>query len=104
MRTPVLEDVQRARQGTKCCGHRPFNNVKMLSVKNELFEELARSLCSEDEEMPLDILSNLKELRFSGGDNNDDVSMPSIKQQPAEGHPVNLNMVDPSQFPRYLWL
>jgi hypothetical protein len=82
---------------------RPFSNVKILRVQNELVEELAHSLHSRDEEKPLDILSNLKELRFSGGrKNDDDAFTPFIEERLAVGRPVNLSMVGHSEnFPRH---
>jgi hypothetical protein len=80
---------------------RPFSNVKVLRVQNELVEELARSLHSEDEEMPLDILSNLKELRFTGGSKNVDAFRPFIQERQTIGHPANLRRVGSSEFPCY---
>jgi hypothetical protein len=73
---------------------RPFSNVKILHVQNECVEELARSLHSVDEEMPVDILSNLKELRFSGGGKNGgDSFTPFIEERQAAGHPVEWMVV-----------
>jgi hypothetical protein len=80
---------------------RPFVNVKILRVQSEFVEELGRSLHSEGEEMTRDILSNLKELRFSGGSKNGDVFRPFIKQRRAVGYPVDVKMAGLSEFPRY---
>ena len=65
--------------------------MKILRVQNKFVEELAHSLHSRDGENPLDILSNLKELRFSGGGKNDDDAFtPFIEERLAAGRPVNL--------------
>jgi hypothetical protein len=47
---------------------RPFTNVKVLHLENELVGGLSHSLPSRDGEMPMEILPNLEELTFSGGD------------------------------------
>jgi hypothetical protein len=73
---------------------RPFGNMEILGVQNEFVEELGRSLHSDDEEMPLDILSNLKELRFPEGSKNDAACRRFIEQRQAAGHPVNPRRVD----------
>jgi hypothetical protein len=82
---------------------RPFTKVKILGVQNEFVEELARSLHSENEEMSLDILSNLEELKMSRGlrSKNGDTFTPFIQERQAAGHPVNLTMVDGSEFLGY---
>jgi hypothetical protein len=74
---------------------RLFSNVKKLRVHNEFVKEIARSLHSDDEEMPLDILSNLKDLECAGGSNNGDRFMPFIQDRQATGHPVTLSKVEP---------
>jgi hypothetical protein len=80
---------------------RPFSNVKILCVQNELVKEFSRSLHSDDENTPLDLLSNLKEIQCSRGSNDGGAFTPFIKERQAAGHPVNLRMVDRSDFPRY---
>jgi hypothetical protein len=72
---------------------RPFSNVEMLRVQNE---ELGRCLHSAVEEMPLDIMPNLQELRFTEGGNNDVAFRTFMKERQAAGHPVNLRTVHPS--------
>ena len=73
--------------------------MNILRVDNEFVEELACSLRPEDEEVPLGILSNLKELRFSGGGINADAFTPFIKERQGAGHPVSLEMANASEFP-----
>jgi hypothetical protein len=78
---------------------RLFNNVKILYLQDNLVNELARSLRSEGEEIPLDILSNLKELRFSSGGDSGERFHPFIKERQAAGHPVDLREVNLFDFP-----
>jgi hypothetical protein len=80
---------------------RPFSNVGTLRVQNELVKELSRSLHSEDEEESLDLLSNLTELQCSGGSNDSDAFKPFIEERQGGCRPVNLRMVDHSEFPNY---
>jgi hypothetical protein len=68
---------------------RPFSGVKTLHVKNELVGEISRSLRSGDWEPPLELLPNLVELSYSGGDVGD-AFMPFINERQAMGHPVHL--------------
>jgi hypothetical protein len=68
---------------------RPFSGVKTLHVKNELVGEISRSLCSEDLELPLELLPILEELSYSGGDVGD-AFMPFINERQAMGHRVHL--------------
>jgi hypothetical protein len=70
--------------------------------ENELVKELSYSLRSGDEETPLDILSNLTKLQFSGESNEGDAFAPFIKERQAVGHPVNLSIIDPSEYPSYI--
>jgi Leucine-rich repeat (LRR) protein len=50
----------------------PFSNVKTLHVGDGLIKELSRSLRLDDGELPLELLPELQELRFSGsGDTGD---------------------------------
>jgi hypothetical protein len=68
---------------------RPFSGAKTLHVKNELVGEISRSLRSEDGELPLELLHNLEELSYSGG-NVGDAFFPFINERQATGHPVHL--------------
>jgi hypothetical protein len=83
---------------------RPFSNLKTLHVQNELVERIAHSLQTDDGEPPLELLPNLKELRYSGGDDARDAFTPLIDERQAAGHPVNLTMVDSSEFLYWLRL
>ncbi|KAI0245833.1 hypothetical protein BJV78DRAFT_233416 [Lactifluus subvellereus] len=82
---------------------RPFSNLKSLYVQNGLVGKLARSLQTDDGEPPLELLPNLEELGYSGGDDARDAFTPIIDERQVAGHPVNLTMVDPSAFSR-LWV
>jgi hypothetical protein len=68
---------------------RPFGNVKVLHLDNELVEGLSRSLPSGDEEMPMDILPNLEELCYAGGDIGGAFTS-FINERKAAGRPVRL--------------
>jgi len=46
---------------------RSFNNVKSLHVQHGLLEELSRSLQLQDGESPVELLPELKELRYDAG-------------------------------------
>jgi hypothetical protein len=74
---------------------RPFSNLKTLHVQNELVGKLARSLQADDGESPLEILPNLKEVRYSGEDDTRDAFTQFINERRAAGYPVNLSTVDP---------
>jgi hypothetical protein len=73
---------------------RRFSNIKVLGVQNEFVEEVGRSLPSKNEEMALDILSNLKELRLPRERKNGAACRRFIEQRRAAGHPVNPKRVD----------
>jgi hypothetical protein len=77
---------------------RPFANLKTLHVQNDLVNKLARSLTTDDGEPPIELLPNLKEVGYSGGDNPRDVFTPFIDERQVAGYPVKLTMVDPSVF------
>ncbi|KAI0246834.1 hypothetical protein BJV78DRAFT_99065 [Lactifluus subvellereus] len=79
---------------------RPFGNLKTLHVQSEFVGELARSLQTDDGEplAPLELLPNLKEVGYSGGDDARDAFTPFIDERQVAGHPVNLTMVDHSVF------
>ena len=81
---------------------RPFSNLKTLYVQNELVGKIARSLPSDDGEPPLELLPNLKEVRYSGGDDTRDAFTPFIDERQVAGRPVNLTMVDDSAFSSWL--
>jgi hypothetical protein len=68
---------------------RPFTNVKAFHLDDKLVEGLSRSLCSEDGEMILEVLPNLEELTYSGGDVGDAFT-PFINERQAAGHAVRL--------------
>ncbi|KAI0247549.1 hypothetical protein BJV78DRAFT_909858 [Lactifluus subvellereus] len=79
---------------------RPFSDLKTLHVQNELVGKLARSLRSDDGEPPLELLPDLNEVGYSGGDDARDAFTPFIDERQVAGHPVNLTMVDHSVFLR----
>ncbi|KAI0245518.1 hypothetical protein BJV78DRAFT_1287661 [Lactifluus subvellereus] len=81
---------------------RPFSNLKTLHVQNELIGKLAGSLQTDDGEPPLELLPNLEKVGYSGGDDARDAFTPFIDQRQVAGHPVNLTMVDHSEFSRFL--
>jgi hypothetical protein len=79
---------------------RSFSNLKTLRVENELIGKLAPSLLTDDGNPPPELLPNLKEVQYSGGDDARDAFTPFIDERRVAGHPVNLTMVDQSE----LWL
>ena len=80
---------------------RPFANLKTLRVSNELIGKLAPSLQPEDGCPPLELLPNLKEVVYSGGDEARDAFTPFLDERQVAGHPVNLTMADDSDFLPY---
>jgi hypothetical protein len=50
----------------------PFSNVKTLRIAKGVVEDLARCLELEDGELPLELLPELQELRYSGDGNTGD--------------------------------
>ena len=97
--SPVLSGVEKLTlSGSRCVDRtqwrellRPFSGVKTLDVEYELAWGLSRSLCSENEEMALEILPHLEELGYPGGDINDrDIFIPFRDERQAAGHPVRL--------------
>ena len=82
---------------------RPFTNLKMLRVQDELIGKLARSLQAEDGEPPLELLPNLKEVQYSGGDDVRVAFIPFIDERQVAGHPVKLTAVDNAEIQGY-WL
>ncbi|KAI0247561.1 hypothetical protein BJV78DRAFT_1285467 [Lactifluus subvellereus] len=79
---------------------RPFSNLKTLHVQGELVGKLARSLQADDGEPSLELLPNLKEVGYSGGDDARDAFTPFIDERRVAGHPVNLTILDHSEFSR----
>jgi hypothetical protein len=76
---------------------RPFSNLNTLRVQDELVERVAHSLQTDDVEQPLEILPDLKELVYSGGDDARDAFNPFIEERYVAGRTVNLTMVDNSE-------
>ncbi|KAI0246830.1 hypothetical protein BJV78DRAFT_98807 [Lactifluus subvellereus] len=77
---------------------RLFGNLKTLHVQSVIVSKLARSLQTDDGEPPLELLPNLKEVGYSGGDDVRDAFTPFIDERQVAGHHVNLTMVDHSVF------
>jgi hypothetical protein len=73
---------------------RPFTNTKILHVQDELVGKISRSLQSDDGELPLELLPNLKELGYSGGRDTRNPFTAFIDERQAVGHLVNLTTVD----------
>ena len=76
---------------------RPFTNLKMLYVQNELIERLAPSLQSDNGDPLLKFLPNLEEVGYSGGEDALKAFTPFLNEQQVAGHPVNLTPADPSE-------
>jgi hypothetical protein len=72
----------------------PFSNLKTLRAQGGLVNKLSHSLESNDGEEPLDLLPNLQELEYSGGDMARDALTSFINERQAAGHPVILREVD----------
>jgi hypothetical protein len=75
----------------------PFSNLNTLHVQDELVERIAHSLQTDNGEPPPELLPNLKELEYSGGDDARDAFTPFIDERQVAGHTVNLTMVDNSE-------
>ena len=73
---------------------RPFSNAKILHVQDELVGKISRSLQSDDGELPLELLPNLKELGYSGGSDTRNAFTTFIDERQVAGCPVNLTTVD----------
>jgi hypothetical protein len=69
---------------------RPFSNVKTLRVEDGLVEQLSRCLRLEDGELPLGLLPELQELRYSGSGDTDDAFTSFIDARKNAGRPVKL--------------
>jgi hypothetical protein len=70
---------------------RPFTNVKVLHLENEFVGGLSQSLPSRDGDMPMEILPNLEELSYSGGDTGGAFTA-FINEREVAGHPVHLEL------------
>jgi hypothetical protein len=84
---------------------RPFANVKTIHVKDGLINQIFRTLQSDDGEPPLELLPNLEEIGYSGGGDGRDTFTRFLDERQVSGHPVSLQLVDPSMFdkPQYLY-
>jgi hypothetical protein len=80
---------------------RPFTNLKMLRVPNELIGRLAPSLQSDDGDPPLEFLPNLGEVGYSGGGDARKAFTPFLDERQVAGRPVNLIAVDDSELLLY---
>ena len=69
---------------------RSFNNVKTLRVYLGLIRELSCCLQLEDGEHPLEILSELQELTYSGSDSPNDAFTSFVDARREAGRPVTL--------------
>jgi len=68
---------------------RSFSNVKTLAIDDGLVRGLSRCLRLQDGEDPMELLPELQELTYSGG-NADDAFTPFIDARQNAGHPVTL--------------
>ena len=78
---------------------RSFNNVKTLWIDDGLVKELSRCLRLEDEEDPLELLSELQELTFSGSGIANDGFTSFINARQNTDRPVTLIKSEPGEFP-----
>ena len=69
---------------------RPFSKVKTLRIYDGLVEELSRCLELEDGELPLELLPELQELRYSGSGDTGDPFTSFINARQNTGRPVTL--------------
>ncbi|KAH9981794.1 hypothetical protein BJV74DRAFT_887302 [Russula compacta] len=74
---------------------RSFGNVKtLLVVQNCLVTKVSHSLRPDDEESPMELLPELKDLKYTGrADNGDDVFTSFINAREKAGHPVTLTRI-----------
>ncbi|KAI0252900.1 hypothetical protein BJV78DRAFT_1197530 [Lactifluus subvellereus] len=70
----------------------PFDNLRTLHVQDELVWELSQTLQSNGREPPTELLPNLKELVYSGGDARSAFT-PFLNQRQVARHPVSLSTV-----------
>ena len=69
---------------------RPLGNLKTLHVQESLVSSLSQALQSDNGESALEILPNLKEVGYSGGDDSRDLFSRFIDEREVAGHPVTL--------------
>ena len=69
---------------------RPFNNVKTLWIDDGLVDDLSRCLQLEDGDLPLEVLPELQELTYTGGDNIGDTFAPFVDARRNAGRPITL--------------
>ena len=69
---------------------RSFRNVKTLRIDDGFIEELSRCLESDNGELPLELLPELKELTYSGNDDTDDAFTSFIDARHNAGRPISL--------------
>ena len=70
-----------------------FSNVKTLDIDEGLIEELSRCLQLEDGELPLELLPELQELRYTGSGEAGGAFTPFIDARQNAGRPVTLTLV-----------
>jgi len=69
---------------------RSFNNVKTLHVQHGLLEELSRTLQLQDGESPMELLPELKELRYDAGSDISGAFVPFLDVRRHAGRPFTL--------------
>ena len=72
---------------------RSFSNVKTLLVGDGLIEELSRCLRLEDGDLPLELLSELQELIYSGSGDVGDAFTSFIDDRRNAGRPVTAHYI-----------
>ena len=78
---------------------RSFRNVKTLHIAKGLVEEFSRCLQLEDGELPLELLPELQELRYSGSPNTRDPFTSFMDVRQNAGRPVTLVNLNPGPSP-----
>ena len=73
-----------------------FRNVKTLRIDEGLVEELSRCLELDDGELPLEVLPELQELTYFGGDNTGDTFTLFTDARQDAGRPLTLVRRSPS--------
>ena len=69
---------------------RSFSNVKTLRVDDGLVKDISRSIDEVDEELPLEVLPKLQELRYLGSGDIGDIFTSFINSRHNAGRPVTL--------------
>ena len=72
----------------------PFSNAKTLCVQDGLVTEIPCCPQSDDREVRLGALPNLKELEYPGRSDTQDAFTAFTNERQVAGHPVNLTIVD----------